>query len=60
MKAIRVERYGDPSVLQLVDMPIPVPGSEQVLVKVYAVGVNPVETYYRYVLDPSGCSYVGN
>ena len=48
MKAIRVHQYGGPEVLILEsDVPIPSPGPEEVLVRVKAVGVNPVETYVR-------------
>jgi len=47
MKAIRVELHGGPEVLQLQEMPDPKPASGQVLIRVHAAGVNPVETYIR-------------
>lgn len=47
MKAIRVEQFGEPEVMKLVEMPVPSPGAGEVLVRVHAVGVNPVETYIR-------------
>ena len=47
MKAIRVKNFGGPDVLELVDMDIPGPGSEDVLVKIEAIGVNPLDTYIR-------------
>lgn len=47
MKAIRVHEFGDPSVLKLEEVPTPKPGPGQVLVRVDAIGVNPVETYIR-------------
>lgn len=47
MKAIRVEEFGDPSVLRLAEVPTPQPGAGEVLVRLHAVGVNPVETYIR-------------
>ena len=47
MKAIRVYEPGGPEVLKLEDVPEPVAGPGQVLVKTHAVGVNPVETYIR-------------
>lgn len=47
MKAIRVEEFGGPEVLRLQDVPDLQPGPEQVLVRVGAAGVNPVETYFR-------------
>jgi len=47
MKAIRVEKFGDPEVQQLADVPELIPNSGQVVVRVEAAGVNPVETYIR-------------
>jgi NADPH:quinone reductase len=47
MKAIRVHEFGDPEVLRLEEVPKPQPGPGQVLVRMHAIGVNPVETYIR-------------
>jgi NADPH2:quinone reductase len=47
MKAIRVHEFGDPHVMRLEEVPDPKPGPGQVVVRVYAAGVNPVETYIR-------------
>ncbi len=47
MKAIRVHQFGGPEVLRVEDVPDPTPGRGQVLVKVHAIGINPVETYMR-------------
>ena len=47
MKAIRVSRFGDPSVLELEDVPDLSPAPGQILVRLHAAGVNPVETYVR-------------
>lgn len=47
MKAIRVHQFGEPSVLRLEDVTEPPAGPGQVVVKVQAIGVNPVETYIR-------------
>jgi NADPH2:quinone reductase len=52
MKAIRVEAFGGPEVLKLESVPDPKPGPGQVLVRLKAVGVNPVETYVRSGLYP--------
>lgn len=40
MKAVVYTRYGPPDVLRLADLDIPVPGDDQVLVKVHAVSLN--------------------
>jgi len=47
MNAIRVHEFGGPEVLRLEEMPTPQPGPGQVLVRMHAIGVNPVETYIR-------------
>ena len=47
VKAIRVHQHGRPEVLELEEVAAPQPGAGQVLVRVRAAGVNPVETYIR-------------
>jgi len=47
MKAIRVSEFGGPEVLKLQDVPDLKPDSGQVLVRVKAAGLNPVDTYIR-------------
>lgn len=47
MKAIRVHHYGDPSVMQLEDVPIPELCPGQMLVRVVAAGVNPLDWKLR-------------
>jgi NADPH:quinone reductase len=47
VKAIWVTQHGGPEVLQLADRPKREPGEGQLLVKVAAAGVNPVDTYLR-------------
>lgn len=48
MRAVVVTEFGAPSVLQLSrDVSVPQPGRKQVLIRVHACGVNPVETYIR-------------
>ena len=47
MKAIRVHEFGGPEVMRLEEVPDPKAGQGQVLVRVKAAGVNPVDTYIR-------------
>src|SRR6478736_4165976 len=47
MKAIRVRQFGDPGVMRLEEVPDPKSGPGQVVVRVHAAGVNPVDTYTR-------------
>ena len=47
MRAIRVHRFGGPEVLSLEEVPDPVVGPGQVLIRNHAAGVNPVDGYIR-------------
>jgi NADPH:quinone reductase len=47
MKAIRVREHGGPEVMRLEEVPDPRPGAGEVLVRMRAAGVNPVDTYWR-------------
>ena len=47
MKAIQVKRCGSPEALEVVDLPQPVPGPKQALVKVEASGINFIDVYFR-------------
>ncbi|MFN2500616.1 MAG: NADPH:quinone reductase [Pyrinomonadaceae bacterium] len=47
MKAVVVTEFGGPEVLNLIDVPVPTISDVEVLVRVKAVGVNPVDTYLR-------------
>ena len=47
MKAIVVREFGAPELMKLENLPDPTPGKGQVLVRVKAIGVNPVEVYIR-------------
>lgn len=52
MKATRLHTFGDPEVMQYEEAPEPQAGTGQVVVRVHAVGVNPVETYIRSGIYP--------
>lgn len=47
MKAIVVREFGPPEVMRIEDVEMPVPTGTQVLVRIHAAGVNPVDTYLR-------------
>jgi NADPH:quinone reductase len=47
MRAIVVEEFGGPENLKMTDLPEPVPGSGEVVVKVMASGVNFIDVYFR-------------
>lgn len=47
MRAVQVTRFGGPEVLEMVEMERPSPISTEVLVRVVAVGVNPVDCKTR-------------
>lgn len=47
MKAIIVSEFGAPEVMKLEEIQTPEPNENQILVRVKAAGVNPVDTYIR-------------
>jgi len=47
MKAVVVHQFGGPEVLKYEDAPRPQPKENEILVRVIAAGVNPVDTYVR-------------
>jgi NADPH:quinone reductase-like Zn-dependent oxidoreductase len=56
MKAVRLHAYGDASVLNFEDAPMPEVGAEDVLIKVVATSINPVdwkirEGYLKSMID---------
>src|SRR5215471_12740906 len=47
MKAIVITAHGGPEVLSVTELPDPVPGTGEVLIRVRAFGLNHAETYMR-------------
>jgi len=52
MKAVRIHETGSPEVLRYEDVPAPVPGQGQALVRLRAAGVNFLDIYHRTGLTP--------
>src|SRR6266566_2177745 len=53
-KAVRIHSFGGPEVLRFEDVPLPKPGSNEILVRVHAAGVNPVDWKIRQGLLGQG------
>jgi NADPH:quinone reductase-like Zn-dependent oxidoreductase len=47
MRAVHVTAHGDPSVLELVEVPIPEPSEGEVLVKMIAISINHLDLWVR-------------
>ncbi|WP_280335090.1 alcohol dehydrogenase catalytic domain-containing protein [Nocardia wallacei] len=47
MRAVVARGYGGPDVLEVVEVPVPAPGRGQVLIRVEAAAVNPVDLVTR-------------
>ena len=58
MKAVQIQEYGGPEVLQYVDLPDPSPGPDQAVVEIQAVGVNFTDIYRRMGVNPPGLPWV--
>ena len=57
MKAVRVARPGDSSVLELVDLPMPHPRPGEVVVRIEAAGVNFLDIQTRLDRYPGGTTF---
>src|SRR5918998_4504406 len=47
MRAVRIDEFGGPEVLQVVDVPTPEPGDGEVLIEVSRAGMNFADTHQR-------------
>jgi NADPH:quinone reductase-like Zn-dependent oxidoreductase len=53
MKAVQIHAYGGPEVLKYEDVPRPEPKANEILVRVHAAGVNPVDWKIREGIVPA-------
>jgi len=58
MKAIQIQKTGGPEALTLVDLPVPQLKSNEVLVKISAIGVNFIDVYFREGRYPSALPFI--
>ena len=47
MKAIVATKQGGPEVLEIQNLPVPIPGENELVIKIYAFGINPVDFKIR-------------
>src|SRR3990170_3023345 len=47
MRAIQISEFGGPEVLQVVDLDVPEPGEDEVLIRVARAGINFADTHQR-------------
>ena len=47
MRAARIHEFGGPSVLRYEEAPTPEPASNEILIRVHAAGINPVDGKIR-------------
>ncbi|OLL24163.1 putative quinone oxidoreductase [Neolecta irregularis DAH-3] len=57
-KAIQIESTGGPDVLKLVDLGLPAPTQDQIVVKNSFVGVNYIDTYFRRGMYPANLPHI--
>jgi NADPH:quinone reductase-like Zn-dependent oxidoreductase len=58
MRAVRLFRTGGPEVLTLDDLPVPVPGPGEVLVRVRAAGINHLDVWLRSGALPAALPHI--
>jgi hypothetical protein len=47
MKAVRIHKFGSPDVMQIEEVQRPAPAPDEILVKIYASGINPMDWRIR-------------
>ena len=47
MQSVQITRFGGPEVLDVVDLPDPVPGDDEVLYDTSSAGINFADTHHR-------------
>jgi len=55
MKAIRIHEFGGPEIMKIEEVERPVPATDEILVKMYASGVNPADYVVR-IEESSFCT----
>ncbi len=58
MKAIQINSFGGPEVLEPVSVPSPSPGPSEVLIRLDAAGVNFIDTYHRTGAYPAELPFI--
>jgi NADPH:quinone reductase-like Zn-dependent oxidoreductase len=51
MRAVQITRFGGPEVVDVVDLPDPVPGPGQTVYEVSTAGVNYADTHHRLSIN---------
>jgi NADPH2:quinone reductase len=53
MRAVQITEFGEPEVLNVVDLPDPTPGDGEQLFKVSTAGINYADTHHRRGAQPT-------